>query len=81
MSEVICKYCNPNPYGHGGAILNLMQQVFNDKAHISLTVFEDSLHMSAYPSPEDTKLAKVYSKCCLINYCPICGRKLSCDKT
>ena len=29
-----CEYCNPNPYGHGEAIKQLITQNFNDKAHI-----------------------------------------------
>ncbi len=81
MDAKICEYCTPSPYGHGEAISTLIKQVFNDKAIISLSIFKDCLELVAYPSPEDTNLAKVYSKACLISYCPICGKKLMCDRT
>lgn len=71
-----CNYCNPNPYGHGEAILPLITQTFNDAARIYTTVRGDGLHTIAYPSPEDTSLAKTYSKCCIIKYCPMCGKRL-----
>lgn len=71
-----CEWCNPNPYGHGEAIRPLISQVFNDKAQISTRISGDGLHTLAVPSPEDTNLAKRYSKCQIINYCPMCGRPL-----
>lgn len=40
------------------------------------TIRGDGLHTIAHPSPGDTKLAKTYSKCCIIKFCPMCGRKV-----
>lgn len=71
-----CEYCNPNPYGHGEAIKQLITQKFSDGAHFYTMIRGDGLHTVAYPSPEDTKMAKTYSKCCIIKYCPMCGRRL-----
>ena len=71
-----CEYCNPNPYGHGEAIKPLIRQVFNDKAQICTKISGDGLHTLAVPSSEDTSLAKRYSKCQIINYCPMCGKRL-----
>ena len=71
-----CEYCNPNPYGHGEAIKQLITQLFNDKAHIHTFISGKGLHTSAYPSPQETNLAKTYSKCKIINFCPMCGRRL-----
>jgi hypothetical protein len=71
-----CEYCNPNPYGHGEAIKQLITQNFNDKAHIHTFVRGNGLHTIAYPSPQDTNLAKTYSQCKIINYCPMCGKRL-----
>lgn len=75
-----CEYCNPNPYGHGEAIKQLITQLFNDKAHIHTFISGKGLHTNAYPSPQDTNLAKTYSKCKIINFCPMCGRRLE-DKS
>jgi predicted membrane-bound spermidine synthase len=71
-----CNFCKPNPYGHGEAITYLIQQAFNDKAHIHTFILGDGLHTVAYPSPEDTQLAKRYSKCVIIKFCPMCGKEL-----
>ena len=71
-----CEYCNPNPYGHGEAIRQLITQIFNDNAHIHTFVSGKGLHTIAYPSPQDTNLAKTYSKCKIINFCPVCGKRL-----
>ena len=71
-----CEYCNPNPYGHGEGIKQLITQKFNDKAHIHTFVSGNGLHTIAYPSPQDTNLAKTYSQCKIINYCPVCGKRL-----
>lgn len=76
----ICKFCTPNPYGHGEAISNLIHRVFNDKTNINVYVYKDSLYLSAYPSPEDTKLAKHYTDICRIKYCPMCGKIINNDK-
>ena len=75
-----CEYCNPNPYGHGEAIKQLITQNFNDKAHIHTFVCGNGLHTIAYPSPQDTNLAKTYSKCKIINYCPVCGKRLEVEQ-
>lgn len=72
----MCDFCNPNPYGNGEATQQLISQVFNDKAHIHTYLRGDTLHTVAYPSPHDTDLAKTYSKCCAINYCPMCGKHI-----
>ena len=72
----MCVYCERNPYGHGEAVKPLIQQVFNDNANICTTIVENGLHTIAHPSTNDTKLAKSYSKCIIINFCPICGREL-----
>ena len=71
-----CEWCNPNPYGHGEAIKPLIRQVFNDKAQICTNISGNGLHTLAVPSPEDTSLAKRYSKCQIIHFCPMCGRRL-----
>ena len=75
-----CEYCNPNPYGHGEAIKQLVMQIFNDKAHIHTFVSGKGLHTNAYPSPQGTNLAKTYSKCKIINFCPMCGRRLEVEQ-
>lgn len=76
MGEDVCKYCTPNPYGHGKAVKELISQVFNDKAHIHTYIVGDAIHMLSIPSPHHTDLAIRYSKCRIISFCPMCGRSL-----
>jgi len=71
-----CDYCKPNPYGHGEAIKNLIRQQFNDKTYLSTFIRKDAIHTVYYP----TNPAERYSQCCVILYCPMCGRKLEAEQ-
>ena len=72
VANYSCEYCTPNPYGHGEAVQCLIRQQFNDKTLLCSFIKKDAIHTVYYP----TNPAERYSQCCIISYCPKCGRKL-----
>lgn len=75
-NNIGCDYCKPSPYGHGEAIKRLIQQVFSDGAHVVTFISGDGLHISVHPAKTGDCQVKHYTKCCIIRYCPMCGREL-----